>query len=38
MTANCYEFIKMKKKAIEIQELAKTIEDFGKCNYSVWDY
>jgi hypothetical protein len=38
MTANCYEFIEMKKKAREMRELAKTIENFGKCDYSVWDY
>lgn len=38
MTANCYEFFKMKEKARKLQELAKAIESFGKCDYSVWDY
>ncbi len=38
MTANCDEFRKLKKKTRKLQELAKAIEEFGKCDYSEWNY
>lgn len=38
MTANCYEFYRLKKASRKLRELAKAIEDFGKCDYSEWNY
>lgn len=32
------EFHKLKEATRKLRELAKTIEDFGKCDYSEWNY
>lgn len=38
MGANCYEWLKLKKKSNAKRELAKSIEKNGSCDYSVWNY
>lgn len=38
MNANNKEFLKLKEKSRKLQELANAIENFGKCDYSEWNY